>query len=145
MQTPWFVPSTSPEQHTDGQSVSIVQSLRHESVLPSNDVHVDPAAQPDPQPQYPGSVQNPPPFENGWQQPVSQSAFVVQLGRHPLQSAFVLVTQMPLQHCSSFVHAWPRFVHRVWHDVSGAQTRSPVSRRSVQQPVSQSVLPAQRS
>ena len=51
MQTPWLVPLTSPEQHTDGQSVSIVQSLRHESVLPSNDVHVDPAAQPDPQPQ----------------------------------------------------------------------------------------------
>src|SRR5512142_224848 len=50
-QTPWFVPVMVPLQQTDGQSVSWVQSLRHEKVLSSNVVQVEPAAQPAPQPQ----------------------------------------------------------------------------------------------
>ena len=50
-QTPWLVPLTFPEQQTDGQSVSTVQSLRHEKVLLSKVVQVEPVAQPAPQPQ----------------------------------------------------------------------------------------------
>jgi hypothetical protein len=50
-QTPWFVPLIFPEQQTDGQSVSIVQSFLHENVLPSKVMQLEPVAQPAPQPQ----------------------------------------------------------------------------------------------
>jgi hypothetical protein len=70
---------------------------------------------------------------------VSQSALLVHDGRHPIQSGFVVpVTHVPLQQSPSLAQLPARFVHGFWHADAGAHSLSPVSFRSVQQPVSQS-------
>ena len=88
-------------------------------------------------------------FENGTQHPVSQSSLTLQRGRHPAKSGTSDSTQVPRQQLLGMVslpsHASPAFLQGVSQASSSAQISLPVSRRSVQQPDSQSASVAQGS
>jgi hypothetical protein len=143
-------------QQLPGQSVSTVHSALHFRVsaleptqcVPSQHVACPcwPQAAPaSPQVQYTGAAQKPLVLsEKNMQQPVSgQSASLVQRGRQPLKSGLSDVTHAPRQQSLGIVElpgmqASPRFLHGLSQAACSAQIRSPVSRRSVQQPLSQS-------
>jgi hypothetical protein len=88
------------------------------------------------------STQKPPPFANGWQQPVEQSALVLHSGRQPAKAGVSDLMQSPLQQLLSDESVFwvqsvsARFLQGVSHAAFGLQMLTPTSFGSVQQPVS---------
>lgn len=144
--------SASGLQAAGAQSLSSSQSVRQVSVsalCPAQIVPSQQVGRSGPQgcaagvhEQYRASAQKPVVLlENGTQQPVSgQSSSVVQVGRQPAKSGLSDSTQAPRQQSLGVVllpgvQASPRFLQGFVQSSRSEQIGTPMSKRSVQQPV----------